>query len=204
MSTLTIYGTVASRTFRTLWMANELGLDYEHVPIDFRDGGTRTEDYLRINPGGRIPSIQDGDFTLWESIAINFYLVKRHPGPLTPVTVEAEAQALKWSIWALLDLESNIVAILRNRFMLPEHQRDEAVAVHGEAALPEPLAILEDALSASEWLLGDAISVADINVAAILSTARRIEYDLSGFPAVDAWLDRCLSRPAAAAAREAA
>ncbi|MGA8382902.1 MAG: glutathione S-transferase N-terminal domain-containing protein, partial [Stellaceae bacterium] len=68
---LKIYGVARSRAFRTLWMAAELGLDYEHIKLDFADGSTRRPAYLAINPNGHVPTIDDDGFTLWESMAIN-------------------------------------------------------------------------------------------------------------------------------------
>src|SRR5437588_323550 len=82
---LKIYGIPRSRAFRVLWMAKELGLDYENVPIDMGKGDTRTPDYLRINPNGHIPAIDDDGFILWESMAINLYLAKKYsPASLYP------------------------------------------------------------------------------------------------------------------------
>ena len=74
---LKIYGVALSRAGRTLWLAEELGLPYEHVKTTFT-GGTRTPEYLKINPNGRIPAIDEDGFTLWESMAINLYLAKKH------------------------------------------------------------------------------------------------------------------------------
>ncbi len=72
MSKLKIYGVPLSRAYRALWMANELGLDYENVPIHFADGSAKTAKYLAVNPNGRIPAIDDNGFKLWESMAITF------------------------------------------------------------------------------------------------------------------------------------
>ena len=90
---LKIYGIPRSRAFRTLWMAKELGLDYENVATDMGKGETRTPEFLAINPNGHIPAIDDDGFVLWESIAINLYLAKKHAsGSLYPVqdTVTSE------------------------------------------------------------------------------------------------------------------
>ncbi|HEV2302443.1 MAG TPA: glutathione S-transferase N-terminal domain-containing protein, partial [Stellaceae bacterium] len=76
MSALRIYGVARSRAFRTLWMAGELGLDYEQVPVDL--GETRSPAYLAVNPNGHIPAIDDEGFILWESMAINLYLAKKY------------------------------------------------------------------------------------------------------------------------------
>lgn len=200
MAKLTIYGTAASRAFRTLWMAKELGLDYEHVPVDFRKGDTKKDDYRRLNPNERIPTIQDGDLVLWESMAINLYLAKKHGGPLAPKNATEEALATQWSMWGLNEGEHDLINALRNRVALPEGQRDEASAKRSEEALKKPMAVLEAALTKNPWLLGDRCTVADINLAGIISTTARINFDMTPYPKTAAWLKTCLGRPAAVAA----
>ena len=71
---ITLYGISMSRAGRCVWALEEIGLDYEQVPIHFNDGGARTPEYLAINPNARIPSLIDGDLVLYESMAINHYL----------------------------------------------------------------------------------------------------------------------------------
>jgi glutathione S-transferase len=68
---LKIYGVARSRTARVLWMAKELGLDYEHVKVDFATGETRQPAHLALNPNGHVPVIDDDGVILWESMAIN-------------------------------------------------------------------------------------------------------------------------------------
>ena len=92
MSKLRIYGIARTRAFRALWIAEELGLDYEHVPVEIGAAGARQPDYLAINPNGRLPAIEDDGFILWESLAITLYLAKKH-GRLYPTTLEGEAKA---------------------------------------------------------------------------------------------------------------
>jgi glutathione S-transferase len=75
-----LYGVSQSRTMRSLWMLEELGLPYENVKTNFRTGDTRKPDFLRLNPKGHIPVLQDGDVTLWESMAINLYGTTRACG----------------------------------------------------------------------------------------------------------------------------
>ncbi len=200
MSKIKIYGTPASRAYRTLWMAEELGIDYENIPVDFKKGETRTPEYLAINPNGKIPSLGDGDLVLWESMAINLYLARKYPGPLTPSSLEDDALATQWSIWGVLELETPLVTILFNRFMLPEDKRDEAAAAKAEQAAQAPFKVINDILGSRDWLVGDGFSVADLNVAGVVSVVRRINFDLSAYPNVDRWLERCITRPAAVAA----
>jgi glutathione S-transferase len=95
---LTIYGVYRSRASRTLWLADELGLSFEHVPViqHYRLANpaaadaplnTRSPRFLAVNPNGHIPSIDDDGVVLHESLAINLYLAKKHGGPLAPANV---------------------------------------------------------------------------------------------------------------------
>jgi len=127
--TLKIYGVARSRAFRTLWMAKELGLDYEHINVDFATGETRTPAHLARNPNGHIPVIDEDGFVLWESMAINLYLAKKHSlGRLYPRRLEDEARAWQWSFWGMTEVERPVLTALFNRAILPEDERDAAAA----------------------------------------------------------------------------
>jgi glutathione S-transferase len=184
-------------------MAKELGLDYDNIQTNFADGGTRTPDYLRINPNGQVPAIDDGGFVLWESMAINLYLAKKYgAGTLYPPRLEDEARAWQWSFWGMTEIERPVLAAMFNRALLPEEKRDAALADESERQLQAPLKVLDGAVSSSPYLLGEAFTVADLNVASILSWARPARIDLGGVPKMADWLKRCADRPAARAARD--
>jgi glutathione S-transferase len=199
---LKIYGVPRSRAFRTLWMAGELGLDYELVKVDFADAGTRRPDFLVINPNGHVPAIDDAGFRLWESMAINLYLAKKYGGEsgLYPRRLEDEARVWQWSFWGMTEVERPALTALLNRIG-PEDRRDPAAAERAERDLAAPLAVLDAALAGRRHLVGDGFTVADLNVASILSWARQARVDLAPFPAAAAWLRACHDRPAAQAAR---
>lgn len=200
---LKIYGIPRSRAFRTMWLAKELGLDYENVPINFADGGTRTPEYLRVNPNGHVPAIDDDGFVLWESMAINLYLAKKHSaGSLYPVRLEDEARAWQWSFWGMTEVERPVLTAMFNRALLPEDKRDAALADQCERELGPPLRVLDQAVAASPYLLGEHFTVADLNVASILSWARPARIDFGAVPKAADWLKRCAERPAARAARD--
>lgn len=196
---LTIYGSPRSRTLRVLWMAAELGLDYEHTPLAFDDPELKSAAFLALNPAGAIPTIVDDGMALSESLAINLYLAKRYGAagaePLYPDTIEGEAQAWRWSLWAQGQLEPWIM-----RDALLAELRD-ATADHATPVVAGALATLERALSNRPWLLGEAFTVADLNVAAVLSPSRAGHLDLAPYPKAQAWLARCYARPAAVATR---
>jgi glutathione S-transferase len=200
---LKIYGVARSRAFRTLWMAGELGLPYEHVKVDFA-GGSRRPEYLAINPNGHVPAIDDDGFRLWESMAINLYLAKKHgsgAGGLYPQALEDEARVWQWSFWGMTEVERPALSVLLNRIG-PENQRDAAAADEAERALAAPLKVLDAAVTGAPYLLGGHFTPADLNVASILAWARQARVNLAEFPKAEAWLKACHDRPAAQAARQ--
>ena len=203
MAALKIYGVPRSRAFRALWLAKELGLDYENVMVDFASGETRREPYLSINPNGHVPAIDDDGFVLWESMAINLYLAKKYGlGALYPTALHDEARCWQWSLWAITEIERHVLDAMFNRAILPEAERDTAAADQAEKELQHPLGVLDNAVSKSAYLIADEFTVADLNVAAVLSWARPARIDFAPFPKAADWLSRCALRPAARAARD--
>jgi glutathione S-transferase len=198
---LKIYGVALSRAGRTLWMGEELGLPYEHVKTTFT-GGTRTPEYLKINPNGHIPAIDEDGFTLWGSMAINLYLAKKHgAGRLYPTRLEDEAHAWQWSFWGMTEVERPAMMPLFNRVVLAEDKCDPLAAEAVEKALAAPLTVLDGVVGPGRYLLGGEFTVADLNVAAILRNAHHARVDFDRFPNAAAWLRACLDRPAAQKAR---
>lgn len=195
MSNLKIYGVPRSRAFRTLWLAKELGLDYEHVPVNFT-GDNRKPEYLAINPMGQIPTLEDGGFVLTESMAINLYLAKKH-GRFYPESLQDEAKAWQWSFWVMTAVEKPSLQVLFHTVFLPEDKRDPQQAEEGRKQLARPLAVLEQELAGKPYLLGGEFMICDLNVAAVLATARSPKLAIALGPNVRGWLDRCLERPAA-------
>lgn len=195
MSKLKIHGPNQSRALRAVWMANELGLDYDQDTLDFRSGVLREPAYLSINRAGHVPAIEDGDFCLGESCAINIYLAKKH-GKLIPTDLEGEARVLEWSFWVMTDVEKPILNYLFHSAMLPEDQRDPKVAEQSVKDLQWPLKVLNDYLADHEYLVGDEFTVADLNVAGVMLWAKLSRFDLSNFPNIPDWLNRCIKRPA--------
>jgi glutathione S-transferase len=198
MSRLRIYGIARTRAFRALWIAEELGLDYEHLPIEIGPAGARKPDYLAINPNGRLPAIDDDGFTLWESLAITLYLAKKHGG-LYPTTLEGEAKAWQWSLWAVQEVDRGVNIWSLHAMRLPPEDRDPQRLAEALKILQPPFKVLDGALAGRSHLLGEEFTVADLNVAAVIS--RAIDMDLSETPQLAQWLARCLERPAARKAR---
>src|SRR5579862_6362760 len=219
MSDLRIYGIARTRAFRALWAANELNLRYEHLPIEIGDAGARSPEFAAINPNGRLPFIVDGDFTLFESLAITLYLAKKYGnGTLYPATLEGEARAWQWSFWAIAEVDRGVniwsLHALRSAggkrsacsdqiltphaLRLPPAERNGALREEALKVIAKPFRILDAAVARQSYLLGGSFTVADLNVAAVIS--RAVDMDLTHVPHLKAWLSRCLERPAARSA----
>jgi len=205
---LKIYGHPGSRAARTLWVCRELGVQYEHIPTHFADGGTKSAQFLAINPAGRIPAIDDDGFCLAESMAINVYLAKKHGGELVPKSLEDEARMLQWSFWAMTEVEKPLVTLFMQRFEVSPgselekyfRERSPKDPVTEQAALKaveHPLSVLNGHLAKQDYLLGSSFTLADLNVASVLSMGLAAKFDYGPYPHVQQWLGRCLARPAA-------
>ena len=196
-----LYGTPGSRALRSIWAAEEVGVDYELIPTSFLEE-SKTSEYLAINPNGRIPALVDGDLVLFESMAINLYLAKTYGGKLYPSNAQDEARALQWTIWGMTELEPHLIPMVLHKMFLPEDQRDPAVVSKAEAEVERPLAVLDAHVSDREYLLGGDFTIADLNVAGALSTANFVSFDISKFENASRWLSRCAGRPSFARVRE--
>ena len=199
---ITIYGVPRSRTMRPLWMLEELGVPYENVKTNFT-GENKTPEFLKLNPNGHLPVLKDGDTVLFESLAINLYLARKYDKGLWPRNVEDEGRAYQWSVWAMTELEEPLLTTLLHRRLYPEDQRDPKKAEDAAHRFEKPLGVLDGALAGRQYLLGDAFTVADLNVASVMAWASLAKLDLAKAANVQAWLARCTARPAFARAQQA-
>jgi glutathione S-transferase len=199
MTGLRIYGVARTRAFRALWVAEELGIPYEHRSVEIGDAGARTPEFLALNPNGRLPVIVDGDFVLPESLAITLYLAKKYSnGRLYPVKVEDEARVWQWSFWAIAEVDRGVNIWSLHAVRLPPAERNTALREEALKVIASPFKVLDAAVAQQPYLLGNDFTIADLNVAAVIS--RAADMDLSAWPSLKAWLDRCLDRPAARSA----
>lgn len=189
---LTIYGVYRSRATRNIWLANELGIPFKHVPVTqpYRPHAaemhSRSPEFLKINPNGRVPSIDDDGLVLHESLAINLYLAKKHGGPLAPANVAEDGQMMMWSFWAVTEVEGKALEVMR----------DPKGATQALDMLKAPFAVLDAALAKTGTLVGGRFTVADINVAECVRYASAATSLFDAAPNVKAWLATCQARPA--------
>ena len=200
---LTIYGVYRSRASRNIWLAEELGIPYRQVPViqHYRavPAGmlhTQSPEFLKINPNGLIPSIDDDGLVLHESLAINLYLARKHGGPLSGATVAEEGQIAMWSLWAATGVEPHAINVLYHRMGNPTGVKDPKIADAAVEALKGPFAVLDKALAKSGWLVGERFTVADLNAAEIVRYALPAPELFEPAQRVKTWLAACQARPA--------
>ncbi|HEV2171541.1 MAG TPA: glutathione S-transferase family protein [Candidatus Binatus sp.] len=190
-----LHGTSRSRSARSLWALEELGVKYDHNAMATTDA--KSAPHLKLNPNGHVPVLEDDGQVVWESMAINLYLAEKYGrNTLWPAEPAAHADIYKWSFWAMTEVEPHLIAILRNRVLNPPEQRDEKAAVAAVEALKAPLNALEGSLKGREYLLSNNFTIADLNVASVMSWIPMMRLDLSAWPNVQAWLNKCLGREA--------
>ena len=187
-----IYGSPMSRASRVMWCASELGVPFEHIDVPWEK--LKAPDFLAINPNGKVPGFQDGDLTLFESLAINLYVAKKYgTGELYPTSIEDEARVFQWTLWAATEVEPLLLPALLVKFGI---SKDAEGAKSAAERAKTPLKVLDDYLKDHDWLSGAKFGIADLNASSVVGFARYADVDISYAPHVSAWLDRCLSRPA--------
>ena len=203
---LTIYGVYRSRATRNIWLATELGIPFKHVPVmqhyrlapDAAEGvlHTRSPEFLKVNPNGHIPSIDDDGLVLHESLAVNLYLAKKHGGPLAPANLAEDGQMTMWALWAATEVEPHSILVLNHRLSKPPAERDPKIAQAAIEALRAPFAVLDKELAATGYVVGGRFTVADISTAEVFRYAMPAPELFDAAPRVKAWLAACHARPA--------
>jgi glutathione S-transferase len=216
---LTIHGIAASRAVRPLWAAAELGLDFTHVPTPYQGGATRSPGFLALNPNGHIPVVidqqppeQGGEIVVWESMACALYIARHHGQPdghsITPATAREDAEALRWSFWAVNELEADALTVLMHRMAMPAERRKPELAAAAEKRLTVPLRVIEQHLRQQHargeiHLAADRFTVADLCVASVLNWARPARELMAAHPLTHHWVRRCVERLAHVAVKAA-
>jgi glutathione S-transferase len=183
-----IYGSPRSSAGRVYWMCEELNLPYKHVPMDMGKKEHKGDAFLKLNPNGKIPAIVDGDFVLWESMAITNYLAKKYDSPLAGKTLEEEAIMQQWSYWAILDLQKPAIDWLIQEVFVPADKKNPAVIENAKKIIPHYLQVLEKGLTGKEFLAASRFTVVNVLLG--------LKYDLSEYPLVTKWMGRCADRAA--------
>lgn len=194
---LRIWGRATSiNVQKVLWAADEIGLSYERIDVGGEFGKTDTPEYLALNPNKQIPVIQDGDFVLWESNAIVRYLAEAY-GVLAPAELEDRALAGQWSDWSLSSLYRDLITnCFHQHIRVTAENRDHALIAAAAKRLVDQFTILDRHLEGRSFIVGEALSFADIVVGALMFRYYTMPIQQVEAPNVEAWYQRLQERSA--------
>jgi glutathione S-transferase len=190
-----LYGAPPTRALRVIWLLNELGLEYEMLPVDILKGETRDQDFRALNPAAKVPVLVDGSLVLTESAAIQLYLAdKNHQAGFIPDAVEDRAQMYRWIFFLVTEIEQPLWRIARHTFIYPEEKRLPQDIDLARQEGKEMVAVLERHMEKREFMAADRLSVADFNAAYTLDWANE-EKMLDGAPRLRDYLKSMYARP---------
>jgi glutathione S-transferase len=200
---LTVYGCANTRSSRVLWALEEAGTEYQYVAVDLRAGAGWKPEYLVLNPGGKVPTLVDGETVLTESAAICTYIGDRFPASrLTPPVGSPErARYDQWCYFVLSELEQPLWTLAKHLFALPERRRVPAVLDTARWEFAVAAKVLAAGLGRREFILGDHFTAADILIAHTLAWALGFELPLEQ-DHLKTYAERLLARPAWARVQE--
>ena len=186
-----------SRSVRALWLFNELDLPYELEVYPLGDKSMRTPEYLKIHPLGRVPALEDGDTTIFESGAIVQYVLSKYgDGKMLPSSNSPQYPAyLQWLHYAEGMIMPQINIIVVETLFLPEERRNQTNVDRATKLLNRMLTAVNLHMQDREFLAGD-FSGADIMTGHACIVSGRLGADISDKTNVKAYIDRLESRPA--------
>lgn len=185
---LTLYGdSISGNCLKARWTADYLDIEHDWVEVDILNGGTQSEDFLALNPVGQVPLARwpDGR-VLPQSNAIMLYLAEG--SDLIPSETFQQAQMNSWLFWEQYSHETAIAVRRFQKHYLkkPDSEIDPQLMAKGRRAL----GVMELQLTYTDWLVGDALSCADIALVAYTRVAHQGGFDLAAFPSVERWVSR--------------
>ncbi|MCA8933839.1 MAG: glutathione S-transferase family protein, partial [Rhodospirillaceae bacterium] len=183
---------------RVVLVVHHLGLDVELIAVDLAGAEHKTADYLAMNPNGKVPTLVDGDFELWESYAIIQYLADKTPGQdIYPEDIAARADVNRWLFWSAYHFAPTAGLLIKERVSKRLSPRlgppDPQEIARGEAQLPPIAAILDRHLAGKRWIAQDRLTLADFAIAATLMHTAAAQLPVAGFANIEAWFARVQS-----------
>jgi len=187
---LKIYGHFFSAPSNKIRLtASALGIDFEYTQLDLTKGEHKSADFLKINPVGKVPAIDDEGFCLFESDAIIRYLARKVASPLYPEDNQVRSQIDQWINFSYNHILLNVGKILFNTAFAPSMgmQPNHDSIKEGNKFLGQYLPLVEKQLTENTYLLSSEISLADIALLASLEPVEFIKYDISVYPHIAKW-----------------
>lgn len=182
---------------KVMWAVAELGVAHERIDAGGAFGRTDTPEYVAMNPNRLVPVLDDNGFTLWESNAIVRYVADTYSrGGLSPASAHDRARADQWMEWSSTSLYSDIIStIFWGLIRTPAADRNTEALRAAAKRAGERLGLLDRHLAGRSYILGDALSIADIPVGSLMYRYFTLPIDRPKLPNVEAWYARLEQRP---------
>lgn len=180
---------------KVMWALSELGLTYEHEVAGMAHGKVGEPWYRAMNPNGLVPTIDDDGLVLWESNVVTRYLAAKHAtGSLMPAGGAGRAQAEMWMDWQQTFIHPAITPVFWNLIRTPASGPDQAAINAGCEKMRTGLAMLNARLEGRSYIMGDALTVADIPLGCAIYRWYALPVEHGDFPNVRAWYERLAER----------
>ncbi|MGB6230089.1 MAG: glutathione S-transferase family protein [Litorimonas sp.] len=185
------YHPLSNPSLFPLFVAEATGLKYERKMVDLQTQEQKSDDYLQVNPFGRVPAMVDGDLAIGESSAIGRYLARKTDSEVYSSDIREAALIDQWMEFVVHHIRLNTGRIFFNRFVAPMtgQEPDETSLDLGIRLLGESLPHLEVALDGDGYLHGDRLTLADIALVSAMESQHLGKIDLSDAPVTAAWLE---------------
>ena len=191
---LKIWGRVNSLNVqKVMWTLDELGVAHERIDAGLQFGKNREPWYLKMNPNGLVPVIDDGGFVLWESNAVVRYLYAKYGKPQTH---EQRADADRWMEWYSSTIGRSIGPAFMGLIRTPPEKRDPAAIEASRKASAADLTILEAQLAGRDFVCGKELTMGDIPLGAVIHRWYGLPLERPATPNIEAWYKRLCGRPA--------
>jgi glutathione S-transferase len=186
-----------TRALRVRWTLQELGVEFESVTVNMQAREHLRPEFLRLNPAARLPVFVDGDLVLTESAAIVLYLAEKYPqGNLLPASVTERAQAYRWLLFTVTELEQPLWRMARHEFLYPKEKRSPADVQLAREDFRPMAEVIDRHLQGRTYVAGDSVSVTDFVLAYTLDWAH-LEGLLEDFPGLVQYMENMYRRPKA-------
>jgi glutathione S-transferase len=182
---------------KAMWGIGELKLAHERIDIAGSFGGNREPGYLALNPNGLVPTLEDGEFVLWEGNTILRYLAEQHgKGFLEPADHKARAHANQWMDWQLSVLGPALRDAFWGLIRTPPEKRDHKAIAESKAMSTAAIRILDGQLARTAYVAGDAFSMGDIPVGIFSYRFRALVPERPALPHFERWYAAVSARAA--------
>jgi glutathione S-transferase len=190
----------AGRAVSVLSLKNYLAVDCEIERLDYTRGDQRAEDYCRLNPNKKMPTLEDDGFVLWESNAILFYLAAKCPEKNTwPSDTKGQADVLRWFAWENAHWDAESVGMVSfekgSKVVMGLGPADPAFIRRGEENFARFASVLDGCLVGKNWLVNDRLTLADFSVGGVIPSALAMDLSIAKYPEISRWYANVAALP---------